>query len=65
MSGTYSNEYKKRDLNLNIGFEKFEEDFYAVPDTMFIKSNTINDTSSLIDNAEKVVIVGNLKMVEP
>ena len=23
----------------NIGFEKFEEDFYANPDTMFIKSN--------------------------
>ena len=35
----------------DIGFEKFEEDFYAVPDTMFIKSNTINDTGSLLDNS--------------
>ena len=33
----------------DIGFERFEEDFYAVPDTMFIKENTINNTSSLLD----------------
>ena len=26
---------------LDIGFEKFEEDFYANPDTMFIKSNEL------------------------
>lgn len=32
----------------DIGFEKFEEDFHAVPGTMFIE-NTINNTSSLLD----------------
>lgn len=31
----------------DIGFEKFEEDFYAIPDTIFIKTKTINDTSLL------------------
>lgn len=33
----------------DIGFERFEEDFHAIPDTMLIKSNTINNTSSLSD----------------
>lgn len=39
MSSASSNEYKNRDTNLSIGFEKFEEDFQANPNTMFIASN--------------------------
>ena len=33
----------------DIGFERFEEDFHAISDTMFIKSNVVNNTSSLLD----------------
>lgn len=51
MSSTSSNEYNKRDLNLDIGFERFEEDFYADVDTLFIKTNVINDTNSLLDTS--------------
>ena len=43
MSGTSSNKYIKRDLNLDIGFEKFEEDFQANPNTMFIVPNESKD----------------------
>lgn len=35
----------------NIGFEKFEEDFYADTDTMLIKANTICDTSNPLDTS--------------
>lgn len=43
MNSTSSNEYKKRDLNLDIGFEKFKEDFQANPNTMFIVPNESKD----------------------
>ena len=42
MSSTSSNKYKKRDLNLDIGFERFEEDFHADPKTMLVKPNKEN-----------------------
>ena len=38
-----SDKYKKRDLNLDIGFEKFEEDFQASHNTMFIVPNESKD----------------------
>ena len=43
MSSTSSDKYIKRDLNLDIGFERFEEDFHADLNTMYIKPNQNNE----------------------
>lgn len=35
----------------DIGFDKFEEDFRAVADTMFIKAKEVSESDSLLDNS--------------
>lgn len=35
----------------DIGFNRFEEDFHAIHDTMFIKANKVNDSDSILDNS--------------
>lgn len=59
MSSTSSNEYKKRDLKLDIGFEKFEEDFKANPNTMFILPNKQKDKSIKIVFEDDVKVAVN------
>lgn len=64
MSGTSSNEYKKRDLNLDIGFEKFEEDFKANPNTMFILPNEPKDKPIKIVFGDDVKVAENGNDIE-
>lgn len=64
MSSTSSNEYKKRDLNLDIGFERFEEDFQANPNTMFILPNEPKDKPIKIVFEDDVKVTANGNDIE-
>ena len=64
MSSTSSNEYKKRDLNLDIGFERFEEDFHANPNTMFIVGNEQKDKPIKIVFEDSVKVTANGNNIE-
>lgn len=64
MSSTSSNEYKKRDLNLDIGFERFEEDFHADPNTMFILQNEPKDKPIKIVFEDDVKVTANGNDIE-
>lgn len=64
MSSTSSGEYKKRDLNLDIGFERFEEDFKANPNTMFILPNEPKDKPIKIVFEDDIKITANGNDIE-
>ena len=64
MSSTSNSEHKKRDLNLDIEFERFEKDFKTNLNTLFILPKESKDKSIKIIFEDDVKVTANDNDIE-